>query len=175
MSKVILVTGATGKQGGAVVSALLKSEKFTVLAVTRSAGSSSALKLASKENVKIVEGNLDDVPGIFAAAKLISDEPIWGVYSVQISIGKGVTFDGEINQGKSLIDESLKQGVKHFVYSSIDRGGDEKSWETETPIPHFQTKHRIELHLRSKSGDESSRMGWTILRPVAFMEVSLEG
>jgi uncharacterized protein YbjT (DUF2867 family) len=173
MSKVILVTGATGKQGGAVVDALLKSNQFTVLAVTRSAGSPSALKLASKENVKLVEGNLDDVPAIFTAAKLVSEEPIWGVYSVQVSEGKGVTSDGEIKQGKALIDESLKQGVEHFVYSSVDRGGEPKSWETETPIPHFQTKHKIEWHLRSKAGEGDSGMGWTILRPVAFMDVSL--
>jgi uncharacterized protein YbjT (DUF2867 family) len=173
MSKVILVTGATGKQGGAVVEALLKSKQFTILAVTRSVESPSAQKLASKENVKLVGGNLDNVPAIFAAAKSVSEEPIWGVYSVQISEGKGVTTNGEISQGKALIDESLKQGVKHFVYSSVDRGGDEKSWETETPIPHFQTKHQIEWHLRSRAEAENSEMGWTILRPVAFMDVSL--
>ncbi|QDS69608.1 hypothetical protein FKW77_008741 [Venturia effusa] len=169
MSKVILVTGATGNQGGAVINALLNesNQDFTILAVTRDVNSNSSKQLAAKSSsIKLVQGNLDDVPGIFAAAKEVVKEPIWGAYSVQISMGKGVTFDGEIAQGKAMIDESIKNGVKHFVYSSVDRGGDEKSWDNETPIPHFQTKYQIDRYLRDNAGS----MGWTILRPVAFMD-----
>jgi uncharacterized protein YbjT (DUF2867 family) len=171
MSKVILVTGATGKQGGAVIDALLNdsTHKFsTILAVTRDPNSSSAKMLALKSVlIKLVQGNLDDVPTIFENAGYINKEQIWGVYSVQVSLGKGVTIDGEIAQGKALIDESVKRGVKYFVYSSVDRGGDKRSWATRTPIPHFQTKYEIEHHLRDQAGS----MGWTILRPVAFMDV----
>ncbi|KAE9973199.1 hypothetical protein BLS_003720 [Venturia inaequalis] len=169
MSRVILVTGATGQQGGAVINALLNesNQNFTILAVTRDTTSGSSQKLAAKSSsIKLVQGNLDDVPGIFAAAKEVVKEPIWGAYSVQISMGKGVTFDGEITQGKAMIDESIKNNVKHFVYSSVDRGGDEKSWDNETPIPHFQTKYQIDRYLRDTAGS----MGWTILRPVAFMD-----
>lgn len=172
MSKVLLVTGATGKQGGSVIDSLLSQafspSDYTILAVTRDANSSSAQKLAAKSpSIKLVEGNLDDVPALFRAAHEVAKEPIWGVYSVQVSIGKGVTHEGEIVQGKAMIDESVKQGVKHFVYGSVDRGGDEKSWDTPTPIPHFVSKHQIEHHLRERAGD---KMGWTILRPVAFMD-----
>jgi len=81
-------------------------------------------------------------------------------------MGKGVTTDGEIRQGNDLIDESVKNGVKHFVYSSVERGGDEESWNNETPVTHFQTKFKIEQHLKKNAGE----MGWTILRPVAFMD-----
>lgn len=168
MSKAILVTGATGKQGGAVVDAILNlknASDYTILAVTRNASSGSAQRL-EKKGCKIVQGDLDDVPAIFTAAEKIAK--VWGVYSVQISMGKGVTHEGEIKQGKALIDESVKYGVKHFVYSSVDRGGDEKSWSTPTPIPHFISKHHIEQYLR----DNAKEMGWTILRPVAFMDVS---
>lgn len=163
---------ATGKQGGSVVDALLSqssTSKFTILAVTRDANSSSAAKLAAKSpsTIKLVQGNMDDVPALFASAKeAASDGKIWGVYSVQISMGKGVTHEGEIVQGKAMIDESVKQGVSHFVYSSVDRGGDEKSWTTPTPIPHFASKYEIEHHLRDHAGS----MGWTILRPVAFCD-----
>ena len=58
--------------------------------------------------------------------------------------------------------------MKHFVYSSVDRGGNEKSWTNPTNVPHFISKHNIELHLREKAKD--SRMTWTILRPTAFMD-----
>lgn len=171
--KVILVTGATGKQGGGVIDALLaqKDQQWELLAVTRTASSGSAQKLAAKSSsIKLVEGNLDDVPALFEAAKKVASGPIWGVYSVQVSQGKGVTHEGEIAQGKNLIDESIKEGVKHFVYSSVDRGGNEKSWDVETPIPHFQSKYHLERYLREQAGE---KMGWTVLRPVAFMDVSL--
>ncbi|KAJ8131169.1 hypothetical protein O1611_g2455 [Lasiodiplodia mahajangana] len=175
MSKVILVTGATGKQGGAVIDALLKQkeEDFTILAVTRDLTTSAAKKLASKSHtIHLIEGDLDEVPTLFERAQKRAEAPIWGVYSVQVSMGKGVISEGEVMQGNALIDESIKAGVKHFVYSSVERGGDEASWDNPTPIPHFQTKYDIEHHLRDATapGKAGEHMGWTILRPVAFMD-----
>lgn len=175
MSNSILVTGATGKQGGAVVDALysITSGKFDVLAVTRNTSSAAAKALTEKHPaLKLVQGDLDDVPTLFANALKAAGGPIWGVYSVQISMGKGVTKESEITQGNNLINESVKNGVKHFVYSSVDRGGDERSWSNETPIPHFQSKYLIELYLNKAAGDS---MGWTILRPVAFMDNLVPG
>lgn len=162
MAKNILVTGATGKQGGAVIEALANHPDFTLLAQTRNASGSGAQKLQSQaKNIKVVQGDQEDVPGLFKNALEVAKGSIWGVYSVQISQGKGVTHDGEIKQGTGMIDEAVKAGVKHFVYGSVERGGDEASWNNETPIPHFQTKYHIERHLREKAG----QMGWTILRP----------
>ncbi|KAF2429113.1 NAD(P)-binding protein [Tothia fuscella] len=174
-SKVFLITGATGKQGGAVIDALLKDANHansTILAVTRNVDSPSSKNLSSKSpTIKLIQGNLDDVPAIFAkAAEVVKQQPIWGVYSVQISQGKGVTYDGEIKQGKALIDESVKNGVAHFVYGSIDRGGEEESWENRTPVLHFGTKFVVERYLRENAGVGVGGMKWTILRPVAFMD-----
>ncbi|KAI0480952.1 NAD(P)-binding protein [Xylariaceae sp. FL0804] len=174
MSKAILVTGATGKQGGAVVNALLsqKSDKFTILAVTRNPGSPAALALTSKSPlVRLVQGNLDDPAALFAEARRVTAQPIWGVFSVQVSLGRGVTTEGEVAQGVGLIDEAVRQGVRCFVYSSVERGGDEASWNHRTPVGHFQTKYRIERHLREATGPgrPGMKMAWTVLRPVAFM------
>lgn len=66
----------------------------------------------------------------------------------------------------------MNNGVKHFVYSSVDRGG-AKSDDSPTEVPHFISKHNIEKHLYEKtSGGE---MSWTILRPVAFFENLVPG
>ncbi|KAI1250100.1 hypothetical protein MGN70_008551 [Eutypa lata] len=180
MSKAILVTGATGKQGGAVVDALLgqKGTEFSILAVTRDVNSTSAKRLASKSPlIKLVQGNLDDAPGLFKEAQNIHGQPIWGVYSVQISIGRGVTMESEVFQGQELIKQAVYAGVSHFVYSSVERGGDEASWENPTAIPHFQSKYRIERYLRDATapGTPGERMGWTIVRPVAFMDNLVPG
>lgn len=189
MSRAILITGATGQQGGAVLNALIARQPsdFLLLAVTRNAQSPSAKRLAAKSpSVRLVEGDLNNVPGLVkSATKAAGTIPLWGVYSVQVSMGSGVTLEGEVRQGKAMIDESIKAGIKHFVYSSVDRGGNERSWENPTPVPHFKTKHEIEHHLQNstaptnrtkdttnpKTGSTTTNtMGWTILRPAIFMD-----
>ncbi|PLB51507.1 nucleoside-diphosphate-sugar epimerase family protein [Aspergillus steynii IBT 23096] len=162
----ILVTGATGKQGGSLIKSLLKKDApFQILAVTRDTQSASSQKL-SKESSKItlVQGDLDHPAELFKKAQELTSVPIWGVFSVQVAIGNSASEEG---QGKSLVDAALKNGVKQFVYSSVDRGG-AKSINTPTQIPHFVHKHNIEKHLMSSAKDTS--MQWTILRPTAFYE-----
>lgn len=171
MSKGLLITGATGKQGGATIDALVSSPSntsdYTILAVTRNPTSTSAQQLTSKlPNIKIVKGDLNDVPGLFNAAKAIHPN-VWGVFSVQVPMGQGQTTQTEEAQGKALVDEALKNGVKQFVYSSVERGGTD-SYDNPTPIPHFISKHNIEHHLVEHA--KGSDMNYTILRPVAFME-----
>jgi len=172
MSKAILVTGATGKQGGATIDALLSGPSpsdFTILALTRSPDSTSARKLSTRSsNIKLVPGDLNDVPAVFATAKSLHPN-IHGVFSVQVP---PISFFGphstqEQDQGKALIDAALAHGVKHFVYASVDRHGND-SINNPTNVPHFASKHEIEQHLieRTKGTD----MSYTILRCVAFME-----
>lgn len=178
-SKAIIITGATGKQGGAVLKQFAthpSSSQFALLAVTRNKNSKSAQQIAEQyPGVLLVQGDLNNVPALFQSAQsaLVDagrSKQIRGVFSVQVSMGSGVTYESEIQQGKALIDESLKQGVTQFVYSSVDRGGNDASFDTETPIPHFTTKYHIEQHLLQQAGSRGEKMGWTILRPVAFMD-----
>lgn len=86
MTKTVLVVGATGKQGGSAINALLNSPQaadFNILAVTRNPEGNGAKKLAER-GCKIVKGDLEDVPALFEAAKKIAPEGIWGVFSVQV-------------------------------------------------------------------------------------------
>ncbi|KAL4782032.1 hypothetical protein BJX76DRAFT_306331 [Aspergillus varians] len=173
MPQTILITGATGKQGSSVLDNLLQQSDDTdieILAVTRNITSASAQKLASKSpKIKLVQGNLDEPDAIFEDAKKVTASPIWGVFSVQVS-----TFNGnseiEEKQGKGLVDAALKNSIKHFVYSSVDRGGD-ASLDNPTNIPHFIAKREIELHLINAT--KGTDMSWTILRPVCFLDGGL--
>ncbi|KAJ5827793.1 hypothetical protein N7447_004556 [Penicillium robsamsonii] len=127
----VLIIGATGKQGGSVVKTLLeKTAPFKILAVTRDANSTAA-RNSPKSNLKVPAA-------VFENVKRQTSTPVWGVFSVQTANPK--KKDDERCQGIALIDESIKQGVKYFVYSSIDRGG-EKSDQNPTPILHFNFKH----------------------------------
>ena len=170
--KRILVCGATGQQGGAVVKALLARPPFfphEILALTRKSSSPAAQRLASNPKVKVIEGDFGHSAAIFEKAG--GRNSVWGVFLMTLPSMKKLqpgVEDKEVTQGKAMFDAALENGVKHFVFSSVDRGGDEKSWDAPTDIPHFITKHDIELYIREKI--KGSDMTYTILRPVAFMD-----
>ncbi|KAK4101208.1 NAD(P)-binding protein [Parathielavia hyrcaniae] len=165
----ILVVGATGQQGGAVIKALLdlpeSSSRFHILALTRNAQShhAKALESVHKDVVELIEGDNTNPQPIFAS------QPKGSITSIFV-----VTTLGKISeedQAIPLIDAAVEHGIKHVVFTSVDRGGDEKSWTNPTDIRHFRSKHNIELHLRDKAGKEDAgRFAWTILRPVGFFD-----
>ncbi|KAL4956727.1 hypothetical protein BDW69DRAFT_157899 [Aspergillus filifer] len=172
MTRTILVTGATGKQGGSVITSLLEQDAdVEILALTRDISSSSAKRLADKSTkIKLVEGTLDHPDAIFENAKKVTQTPVWGVFSVQVAAFTGNTTH-EAKQGKALIDAALKANVKHFVYTSVDRGGESHSLNNPTDVPHFINKHNIEHHLINTT--KGTDMTWTILRPSAFLDGGL--
>ncbi|KAK1760269.1 NmrA-like family domain-containing protein 1 [Echria macrotheca] len=171
----ILVVGATGKQGGAVIKALLalpptNSPPLHILALTRNPSSPSAQSLAAahKEDgiLEIVQGDTANPEPIFTSRP--ADSPIHAVFLVTVPPPSGKV--SEQNQAKPFIDAAVAHGVRHLVFSSVDRGGDERSWTNSTDIGHFAAKHEIELYLRDKASTSGDSFTWTILRPVAFMD-----
>lgn len=162
-----LITGATGKQGGAVIESLIRSPPtvpYEILAVTRNPSSAGAQALLSKPHVKLIQGDLNDCEDIFKTV----DQDIWGIFSVQLPSMRKDGAELEMKQGCSLIDAALAHGVKQFVYTSVDRGGNADN--DPTNVPHFASKHKVEQHLREATAKNGSKMKWTILRPVAFMD-----
>lgn len=147
--KIILVTGATGRQGGAVVRHLLD-EGWKVRALTRNPQKEVCESLREK-GVEVVEGDLnlpDSLTGPLTG--------VYGVFAVMQPLEHGV--ESEVFQGKSLIDKAKEGGVHHFVYSSIG------SADKKTGIPFFDSKAQIEDYLRD------SGLSFTIVRPVYFMD-----
>ena len=79
--RTVLVTGATGNQGGAVTDALLERE-MKVRALVRDPSSSKAAALAAR-GVELVQGDLDQQNTVEAAAispvmKSLSDQSVSG-------------------------------------------------------------------------------------------------
>ncbi len=149
--KAILVTGATGQQGGAVARHLLKSG-WKVLALVRDPNKDSAQALA-QEGAELVQGDLTDRTSLNGALR-----GVYGAYSVQNYWLPDVGYEGEIKQGKLLAEAAQEAGIQHFVYSSVGaahRGLGQK---------HFESKWIIERYL------EELGLPHTIVRPVAFMD-----
>ncbi len=146
----ILITGATGQQGGATARALL-AEGHKVVAMTRNPSSAKAEELAAL-GAEVIQADLND-----EASLRVALEGKWGVFSVQNTWEAGV--EGEEEQGKRLARLAMEAGVQHFVYASV------ASADKATGIPHFDNKYRIEETVR-----ELGFPSYVILRPAFFME-----
>ncbi len=147
--KTVLITGATGRQGGAVIRHMLP-KGWKLRALARRPDSAAARDLA-RQGVEIVQGDLEDPASLERAAR-----DAYGVYSVQDFWSVGAKR--EVQQGKNLADAAKKARVEHFVYSSV--GGAERN----SGIDHWESKWEVEKHIH-KLG-----LPATILRPAAFME-----
>lgn len=143
--QIILVTGATGRQGGAVYRHLRK-KGFKLRALVRDINSNKAPQLI-EDAEEVFQGNLDDPDSLIRAM-----DGAYGVFSVQPHSAD------EVKQGVAVIEAAKRQGISHFVFSSV------ASADEETGIPHFESKIKVEEHLRA------SGLQYTILRPVFFME-----
>lgn len=148
-NRIILVTGATGQQGGAVARHLL-ADGWRVRAFVRDPNKPAAQALA-EAGAEMVQGDNEDRSSLDAAMP-----GVYGVFSVQGFFEAGT--DGETRQGKKIADAASAAGVQHFVYSSV--GGAERN----TGVPHFESKWQIEQHIRQLG------LPATIIRPVEFME-----
>ena len=145
--KPILVTGATGQQGGAVARALLaKGQKVRVM--TRHPEKAASL---AKAGAEVVQGDLTNQAILQMALR-----GVYGVFAMSTPFEAGM--EAEVRQGIMLADAAKQAGIAHYVYTSVG------SAHQNTGIPHFDSKWKVELHIR-KNG-----LPATILRPVWFME-----
>jgi uncharacterized protein YbjT (DUF2867 family) len=145
----ILVTGATGTQGGAVARELL-ARGYNVRGLTRSPKSDRAQALADL-GVTVVKGDFDDAMSLAAAMR-----DVHGVFAVTSFWEHG--FDREVAHGRQLIDAARLADVGHFVFTSVAGA------ETGTGLAHFDSKLEIEKILQ-KSG-----LNYSVVRPVEFMD-----
>src|SRR5258708_25268524 len=128
--KLILITGATGHQGGATLRPLAKQGGFRLRAMTRKPDGDAAKALAAL-GVEVVAGDLDDAASLKGALA-----GAWGVYAVQNTWEAGVEKEEE--QGKRLAKLARESGVERFVYASVG------SAHLKTVIPHFDHKRLVE-------------------------------
>ncbi|MFC4908372.1 NmrA/HSCARG family protein [Actinomadura gamaensis] len=163
-SPFVLVTGATGKQGGAVLRALLD-RGLPVRALVRDPDSGRAAALSSLGAV-LVRGDLDDASSLVTAL-----DGARAVFSVQTPDMADLMGDSEIRHGRNLIQAARSAGVDQFVHTSVSGAGtvdaenfDEQRWGAH--MGHYwRSKAAVEDLVRAAGFPH-----WTILRPATFME-----
>lgn len=145
----VLVTGATGKQGGAVAAALLAGG-HAVRVLTRRPDSAAAEALRQR-GATIAVGSFDDEASLRDA--MAGQD---AVFAISTFMEGGV--EAEAKQGRALVDAAKAAGIGHFVYTSVG------SADQSTGIPHFESKATVERYLKEQG------VPHTIIGPVYFYE-----
>ncbi|WVR06181.1 hypothetical protein IAU60_003211 [Kwoniella sp. DSM 27419] len=159
-TKTIVVFGATGVQGTALIEALSPNNTFRIIALSRNPASGPSKKLAALPNTTVAEApaTVMDKPLEVLESLGLKKGEIHGVFSVQ-----GYVDDAAmVRQGKAIADAAVAYDVKHIVYSSVDFAG-----LTNTEVAGFETKRAVENYILTLP------IGHTFLRPVQFMDIWL--
>ena len=144
----VVVTGATGQQGGAVIKNLLE-RGHEVRAVTRNTDSAKA-KMLADAGVALAHASLEDTAALVKAL-----EGATSLFAMTTPFEGGA--QAETRQGISAADAAKAAGV-HLVFTSVG------SANRQTGVPHFDSKYEVEKHI-AKIGVRA-----TVLAPVYFME-----
>lgn len=146
----ILVFGATGRQGGSVVKALLRAQ-WPVRVLVRDTRASAAVALREM-GVELEVGSFADTDRIASA--------MTGVHGVFSVLPGNLTLEDEVRFGTAIADIAAACGVAHLVYSSGASSGDKP-----TGVARFDAKPLVEAHVRELP------ITSTIIRPMIFMDM----
>src|SRR4051812_41357171 len=152
MDRTILVIGATGAMGRAVVQHLLAApQDFRVRIFTRDPSSPQAAQLVSEGGgrVQAAAGDLKD-------AQKLSDA-LAGVYGVfcNTDFGSAGGVEAEYQLGLSVLTAARAAGVQHFVWSSLDACA--ALSHGRLPVPHYDSKAAVEHYIDRQRSDEFLR------------------
>lgn len=163
----VLVTAATGRQGGATARALLAAGNTSVRVLVRDPDAPNARALAAK-GAHVVVGDLDDPASLRAACAGVR-----AVFSMQAPLvsATSVDYSKEVQQGTNLIEAALARGVDTFVHTATSGVGDhrridgwaEGRWKAHET--YWENKLATCERVRSAGFEH-----WTIILPSTFMD-----
>lgn len=136
----IVVAGATSKQGRSVTTSLLGSGRFRVRALTRDAGSPQARILAGMgaeiAEIPLALGHERQLVRAFRSAEgaFLMTPPVAPPSALEFAIGC------------RLADAAAEAGVGHVVFSTLENVDERSSGDKWAP--HFTDKARIADHIR---------------------------
>jgi len=166
-SEPVLVTAATGRQGGATARALLAEGSTSVRVMVRSPDAPNAKALAAA-GAEVVAGDLDDPRSLRAACA--GARAVFSMQSPIIS-ATGIDYSKEREQGKNLVEAALAEGVGTFVHTATSGVGDHRNvegWAEGRWKSHedYWENKLATCELVRNAGFDS----WTLILPATFMD-----
>ncbi|RDW92377.1 NmrA family transcriptional regulator [Coleophoma crateriformis] len=147
MSKLLIVFGATGQQGGSVITSVINdpelSKQYKMRAITRDPSSKSSKEIEAK-GIEVVQADADDQESLRQAL-----QGAHTVVGITVSVYDEDFKTKEVAQGKAIVDAAVAVGAEYFIWSttpmvSAVSGGKYKDCAT------FDTKAEVEAYLRSQ-------------------------
>ncbi|WP_163866621.1 NmrA family NAD(P)-binding protein [Myxococcus eversor] len=165
--KTVLVTAATGRQGGATARALLAEGHTPLRVLVRDAEAPNARALAAA-GAEVVIGDLDNPASLRAACAGAR-----AVFSMQSPIvsGSGIDFSKEVQQGRNLVEAALAEGVETFVHTATSGVGNHR--DTEGWAEGRWKSHEVYWENKLATCELVRGAGfrhWTLLLPSTFMD-----
>lgn len=149
MSK-ILVTGATGELGAAVIDALLqKTEATNLVALARDVNKAQNL---SARGIEVRKGDYSDFDSLIAAFK--------GIDKLYFVSGNDLT--ARVAQHENVAKAAKAAGVQHIVYTSFER----KNETASSPLAAV-----AEGHLKAEAAIKATGITYTILKHNLYMDI----
>ncbi|WP_223643602.1 NmrA family NAD(P)-binding protein [Corallococcus sp. EGB] len=163
----VLVTAATGRQGGATARALLAGGHTPVRVLVRNPAAANAQALAAA-GAEVVVGDLDDPASLRAACAGAR-----AVFSMQSPIASeaGIDFSKELQQGRNLVEAALAEGVDTFVHTATSGVGDHRN--VEGWAEGRWKSHEVYWENKLATCDLVRTAGfkhWTLILPSTFMD-----
>ncbi|NML51774.1 NmrA/HSCARG family protein [Streptomyces sp. R302] len=142
--KIITVFGATGRQGGGLVRAILADgeEEFTVRAVTRHPDGEAARELKRLGVDDVVRADMDDPPSLVPAV-----EHAYGAFVVT-NFWEHMDAEREKAQARAVARAASHAGVRHAIWSTLEDTRDcvplddarMPTLQERYKVPHFDGK-----------------------------------
>ncbi|KAI5117438.1 hypothetical protein M0805_007008 [Coniferiporia weirii] len=169
--KLILVLGATGAQGNAVVDALLalgaggRPSPYAVRTLTRDPNSGRAQALQAK-GVECIKGSFEDFSAVYEALK--------GVYGVWANTdGFTVGEVREVYAGMRIFELAKQIGtVRHYIWSSLDYSTKKSNYDPTYKVEHYDGKGRVADWMKAQESDTSENgMTWSVVTSGPYMDM----
>lgn len=149
MSKLIVVTGATGMQGSGVIDALSANSDWKIRGVTRNINSAKAQTLV-KRGIEMVAADLDDensLVGAFTGANAIFG--ITDYYEpFATGIGPEKAMQIEYTRGVNMARAAARTAtLETFFWSTLPHA--DKLSNGEIKVPHFDAKGEIDAYIKN--------------------------
>ncbi len=161
----IFVIGATGAQGLPVVRGLVEDGRYSVLALTRDAGSERAQALAQMGSVAFLEGSFADEANLRQGMRTCD-----GVF---------LNIDG-FNTGEKTetywairaYEIAIEEGVRFFVYGNLDYTLKKSGYRSMFRTGHYDGKGRIGDWILSQNRTNGDRMGTALFTTGPYIEMA---
>ncbi|MEV0108480.1 NmrA/HSCARG family protein [Nocardia sp. NPDC050799] len=159
----MLVTGATGMQGGAAVRALLRAG-HPVTAFVRNPSSAPAQALAG-QGVALATGDMDDLASLEAAGAGHD-----AVFSMQMPGVDPVDTGAEQRQARNIATAAQRVGLTQIIHTSVSATG----WRSQHPDIKDFSPATMAYWDEKEAAEEAIRQAglehWTIFKPAFYME-----